>query len=163
MVDVDDEIADLQIAQVREKRLGGGAAALRGAPLFLEDVGFGVDLQAASGSRKPRDRWPTADQHRRIPRVVGALDRNGEDVVFLQQLDGPLGAARRGGDEQRRLAVLAQPPDLGDPVGDAAVQLDRRLTADVKRGPVFPAGLPRARAAPARCSWQAASQRSSTR
>ena len=117
MVDVDDEIADLQVAQVREERLGRGAAALRRAALFLEDVGFGVDLQARvrqpEAARQPADRH----EHRRIPRVLGALDRHREDVVFLEQLDGALGPARRRGDEQRRLAAVAQLADLGDPVG----------------------------------------------
>ena len=54
-----------------------------------------------------------------------------EHVVFLEQLDGAFGPARGRRDEQRRLAAVAEPADLGDPVGDASVQFDRRLTADV--------------------------------
>ena len=129
VVDVDDEVADLQVAQVRQKRLRGRSAPLGRAALFFEDVGFGVDLQAGVGqpeaARQPADR----DQHRRVPRVLGAIDRHREDVVFLQQLDGPFGAARRRRDEQRGVAVVAQPADLGDPVGHPAVQLDGRLTS----------------------------------
>ena len=130
VIDVDDEIADLQIAQVGEKRLGRRPAPLRRAPLLLEDVGFGVDLQAGVGQPEAARQPADGHQHRGVPRVVGALDRNGEHVVLLEQLDRALGAARRRGDEQRRLAVVAQAPDLGDPVGDAAVHLDGRLAAD---------------------------------
>ena len=47
VIDVDDQIADLEIAQVGEER--GGRRALLAcaglAPLFVEDIGFGVDLE----------------------------------------------------------------------------------------------------------------------
>ena len=115
MVDVDDEVADLQVAQVREERLGRRAPPLGRAPLFLEDVGLGVDLQAGVGQPEAARQRADRDQHRRVARVLGALDRHREDVVFLQQLDRPLGAARRRGDEQRRLAVVAQPADARRP------------------------------------------------
>ena len=109
------------------------AAPLRRAPLFLEDVGLGVDLQAGVGQAEAARERADRDEHGRVARVFGALDRHREDVVFLEQLDGPLGAARRRRHEQRRLAVVAKTADFGDPVGDAALQLDRRLAADVAR------------------------------
>ena len=104
VVDVDDEIADLEIAQIGEERLRRRPAPLGRAALFLEDVGLGVDLQA--GVRQPEAARQAADrdQHRGVPRVLGALDGNREDVVLLEQLDRALGAAGRGGHEQRRLA-----------------------------------------------------------
>ena len=115
VVDVDDEVADLEVAQVGEKRLRRRPAPLGRAALFLEDVGFGVDLQAGVRQTEPARQRADRDEHRGVPRVLGALDRDREDVVFLEQLDRPLGAARRRGDKQRRLAGVAQPPDLGRP------------------------------------------------
>ena len=93
MIDVDDEIADLQVAQIRQERLGRRATPIGRAPLLVEDVRFGVDLQP--GVRQPESPRQIArgDQHRRVSRIVGPLDRNGEDVVFLEQLDRPLGTA----------------------------------------------------------------------
>ena len=105
VIDVDDEIADLQIAQVGEERLGRRPAALRRAALLFEDIGLGVDLQAGVGQPEAARQRADRDQHRGVARVLGAIDRHREDVVFLEQLDRPLGAARRRGDEQRRLAA----------------------------------------------------------
>ena len=45
MIDVDDEVADLQIAEVGQERARRGAPALVNLPLFLEDVGLRPDLQ----------------------------------------------------------------------------------------------------------------------
>ena len=69
-------------------------------------------------------------------RVFGALDRHRDDVVFLQDFDGPLGAAVAVRDEQDRVASLARLPDVGDPVVDTAAKLHRRLTAETWRTPL---------------------------
>ncbi len=45
VIHVDHEIADLEVAQVREKGLRQVAALFGSAPLFLEDVGLRIDLQ----------------------------------------------------------------------------------------------------------------------
>ena len=131
VIDVHDEVAHLQVAQVREKRLGRRAPALRRAPVFFEDVGLGVDVERrvrqAEAAGQPADR----NQHRRIAGIVGALDRHREQVVLLQQLDRSLGAACRGGDKQRRLVLFAVAADLGHPIRHPATQLDRRLASDV--------------------------------
>ena len=91
-------------------------------------------------------------------RVVGAIDRNGEDLVFLEQLDGAFRAARRRRHEQRRLVFVPKRPDLGDPIAEAAVHGQRRLTSHVRgrKGRRRPgAGLRRivveAERRPARC------------
>ena len=59
----------------------------------------------------------------RLPGLVRTLDCNGEDVVFLEQLDRPFGAAWRRRDKQRRLTVFPQLANLGHPVGETAVEL----------------------------------------
>ncbi len=133
VVDVDDEIADLEVAKIGEERLRRRSPPLGRAAVFFEDVRLGVNLQPgvrqAESTRQAADRH----QHRRVTGILGALDRNREDVVFLQQLDGPFGAARRGRHEQRGFAVLAAPADIGDPVGDPAFSSTRRLALDRRR------------------------------
>ena len=60
VVDVDDEVADLQVAEVGQERAGRRLAALVDLALLLEDVGLGPELELGLGRRKPRDRWPVA-------------------------------------------------------------------------------------------------------
>ena len=96
---------DLQIAQIGQKRLASPTAAARARaapprrrPPRRRSAG------RASGRRKPRESGADGHQHRGVARIFGALHRNREHVVFLEQLDGPLGAARRCGHEQHRVA-----------------------------------------------------------
>ena len=114
VIDVDDEIADLQIAQVRQKRLGGRFPPLGRAPLLLEDVGLGVDLQA--GVRQPeaageRRRWRRARprtarlrrdrrarRRRRIPSAARSSARRGPASPRRRASSVP----RRAGGESRR-------------------------------------------------------------
>ena len=123
VIDVDDEIADLEIAQVGEER-GGRRSLLAGAgraALFLEDVGLGVDLQglrlgtwvlgllAGTRRRKPFDSQPSATST--APRHVAGVRRHHRaDVVVPQQFNGALGAAVRAGDEHDVIAVRPAPP-----------------------------------------------------
>ena len=133
VIDVHDEIADLEIAQIGEERLRDRAPLVGRATLFLEDVGLGVDLQAGVRQPKPPRQRAERHEHGRVPRIVGTVDLNGQHVVFLEQLDRALGPARRRGDEDGRLACLAQLPDCGHEVSDAAMQLDGGLAGDVMR------------------------------
>ena len=128
VIHVHHEIADLEVAEVGEERLGDARAALAGVALLVEDVALDVDLQRRhrpAGTRATRA--PTADEHRRRVRVLGALHRHGHDVVLAQNLDHPLGAARALGDEEHGVAALARLAHVGHPVADAAVELQRRL------------------------------------
>ena len=65
VVDVHDEIADLEIAEVGQERAGRRAAALVDLPLFLEDVGLGPELQRGLGQPEPAREVADADEHRR--------------------------------------------------------------------------------------------------
>ena len=134
VIHVNDEVADLQIAQIREERLGRRSPSFGRPAVFFEDVGLGEQLQARLRQPESPRQAPERDQHGRVPRIVGAIGLNGEDVVLLQQLDRPLGAARRRRHEHRRLAGLAQPPDLRHEIAHPAVQFDRRLAGDVVGG-----------------------------
>ncbi len=64
-------------------------------------------------------------------RILGSLDGNGEDVVLLQDFDGTLGTPVTVGDEQHRVAPFTGLSHVRDPVVHAAVELHRRLHADV--------------------------------
>ena len=145
MIDVDDQVAGLEIPQVRQKRLGGRLPPLWSAPILLEDVGLGINLE--SGVRQPEPAGEPADghEHGRVPRVFRTIDGNGEDVVLLQQLDRALGPARRRGDEQDRLSLVAEPSNLGNPIGNPALQLDGGLAANVSRFARSPATARRRR------------------
>ena len=133
VIDVDDQVADLQVAQVREKSLAGRSSALRRTALFLEDVGFGVDVQSGVGQPEAAREMADRDQDRCVTRVLGPLHGHGEQVVLFQQLDRPFGPAWRRGDEQRRFAFAAKPPNLRHPIRHAAVHLHARLTSNVER------------------------------
>ena len=63
--------------------------------------------------------------------VFRALDRNGNEVVLLKDLDRALGAAGAVGDEQHGVAAFARAAQIGDPVAGATAELDCRLTGDV--------------------------------
>jgi hypothetical protein len=59
---MDDEVADLEIAQVGEERLGRRAPPFGGAAFFLEDVGLGVNLE--TGVRQAEAARQRADSAR---------------------------------------------------------------------------------------------------
>jgi hypothetical protein len=61
------------------------------------------------------------------------LDRQRGEIVFLQQLDRPLSASARGGDEQHGLVLITRAAQLADPVRNAPMELTHRLTGDVHR------------------------------
>ena len=133
VVDVDDEVAGLEVAEVRQERARRRLAALVDFPLFLEDVGLGPELELCFRQPEAAAEMPDADQDGRRVRVLGALHRRGVDLVVGEELNRPLGAARRVRDEDHRVAALAAAADLLDPVLHAPGELDRRLTADVDR------------------------------
>ena len=134
VVDVDDAVPRLQVAEVGEERPGGVGPALAHPPFFVEDVGLGEDLQARVGQAEPAGELPRRHQQGRPVGLVGAVDGEGGEVVVGEQLDDPLGPAGGPRDEERRVAALAAPGDLGRPVADPPVHLDDRLARHVVRG-----------------------------
>ena len=71
VIDVDDEVADLQIAQVGQKGLRQVAAFFRRTPLFLEDVSLGIHLQRRGAEPEPTRQRADATRPPRV-RVLGA-------------------------------------------------------------------------------------------
>ena len=133
VIDVDDEIADLQVTEIGEERGGRGAPALVNLPVLFEDVGLRPELETGLGQPEAAREVTGPDQHAGPVGVFGALDRHGEDVVVGEHFDGSLGAARGVGDEKDGVAALATATDFRGPILHAAVELHRRLTGHVAR------------------------------
>ncbi len=133
VVDVDDEVAGLEVAEVGQERPRRRLAALVDLALFFEDVGLGPELELGLGQAEAAAQVADADEHRRRVRVARMFHRHGEDLVVGQELDRALGPAGRVRDEDHRVAALAAAPDFLDPVLHPPGELDRRLTPDVDR------------------------------
>src|SRR5688572_3720391 len=132
VVDVDDEVADFEVAEVGEEGARGGAPPfVRGLTLLFEDVRLGPDLQPRSREPEAFGEMSVRDENRCRPRVFGTIHRNSEDFVFGEEFDGPFGATVRVGNEEDDLAALTRAPDLGDPVADPSAEVLRRLRRDV--------------------------------
>ena len=95
VVDVNDVVADLEVAQIREEGRGQRslAAGRRPPPFLLEDVGLGVELQ---GRGRPAEAAWTGTLRRRAPRPrrVRRLARRGARESRSRAAVPP--SARRG-------------------------------------------------------------------
>ena len=132
VVDVHDEVADFEIAQIGEERARGRPASLlRPAALLFEDVGLGVYRQLAVRQAETAGQVPDGDEQRREVRVLGAIGRRGDDLVVACELDHPLGASGGGRHEDRLFAVAATLPQRVDEVLDTSLELGHDLTAHV--------------------------------
>ncbi len=60
-------------------------------------------------------------------RILGVLDGDCDDLVFLENFDRPLRPAVAVGNKQHRVTAFARLADLGDPVVDTPVKLHRGL------------------------------------
>jgi hypothetical protein len=124
---VHDQIADLQLAEIREKRPGDTRAGAWCVPLLLEDIGFRVDLQARLGQPESTTEAAHGNEHRSEVRLLGMLDRHRHELVFPQNLDRPLRTASTARDKEHLFAAGTGRTYVGDPIGDAAPKLDDRL------------------------------------
>ena len=137
VVHVDDQVADLQVAQVREEGLGDAGSPLDRVALLVEDVALDVDLQAGIDQAETAGHGAHAHEHRRDVGVLGAVHGHGQQLVLAQDLDDAFGAALALGQEQHLVAALAGPPHVGHPLVDPAVELGGGLAAhlaDARRG-----------------------------
>ena len=108
VIDVHDQIAGFQIAQVREECRGQRAfARRRGAPpLFLEDVGFGVDAERRVGQPESTREQPFGDDDGALDALVRGRREQRAELVVVQQLHGSLGTPMRAGDEKNAVAAV---------------------------------------------------------
>ena len=134
VIDVDDVVADLEIAQVGEERRRQRSLAARRRPPRAPPRRRRFRRRPAAPPRAAGTRCdssPSATSTAPSTRSSALAGEERADVVVVQQFHGALGAAVRAGDEQDRFAALARLPDVGDPVGDAAAKLLRRLRRDM--------------------------------
>ncbi len=94
VVDMDDEVAGLEVAEVGQERARRRLAALVNLAFFLEDVGLGPELELGFRQAEAAAQMADADEHGRGVRVLGTLHRHGEDLVVGEELNRALGAAR---------------------------------------------------------------------
>src|SRR5262249_3226743 len=87
---VHDEVSGFQVAEVREERSRRRPAPFVDAALFLENVGFGPELQLSVWKPESAAQMADAYEQRGGVRFLAALDRNGKDLVVRQQLDRSL-------------------------------------------------------------------------
>ena len=142
VVDVDDEVADLEVAQVGEERRRQRSLARRAAAMavLLEDVGFGVERDRRLRQPEAAAQRAHRHQHRARRHLAGAGGQFGAHVVVGQHLDGALGAAGRLGDEHDRVAAGATLAHFVHPVGDAAVEALAGLRGHVPQRRVLQSG-----------------------
>ncbi len=134
VVHVDDEIAHLQVAQVREEGRRRGFLARRTAPLpiVVEEIGLGVDGDAAAREADAVREAADRHEHGAGAQLARARRRFRAYVVVLEHLERALGAAGRVGHEDDGVTGVAAFAQLGDPVGDAAAEVCDRLRGHVR-------------------------------
>ncbi len=136
MIHVDDEVAHLEIAEIREERSGDRAmsvtTALHLRALFLEDVRLRDDLQIRRGQAKPFGELADGDENRHVEQFVGAIQQHAAQVVLREQLHRPLRTPFGGRHEKDAVTALAGTTHLRDPFLNAAAKLHGRLTRNVE-------------------------------
>ena len=144
---MDDEVANLQVAEIGQERLRGRAALFVGVPFLVEDVGLGPELQAGSGQAEPLGQVADRYQHGRRVGVLAAFDRRRRYLVVGRAARR---RARRGPANARRKRRSRRPGGRS-----AALRPSR------ERGPRTPSPAASRRAAPRlRCPASASRARS---
>ena len=124
VVDVHDVVADLEVAQIGEEDAGRRAAAclLGGAALLLEDIGLGVDHEAAFGQAEAAGEVADRHEQRGLVRVFGRCGGHRNHVIVARQFEHALCPARRRRHEHRLLAGVLAALQLRDEVLHAAAE-----------------------------------------
>ena len=132
VVHVDDQIADLEIAEVRHERAGWPTAVAR-ARVVLPRTDPSRRRSRRSAHRADETRamsWPVVTRTAALCRSSASAAHTTETVVG-EQLDRSLCAAGRRRHEHDVVSARARLADFVDPVGNPAVILDRRAAGDV--------------------------------
>ncbi len=131
VIDVHDEVANLEIAEVREERPRGRLPAVMCLPLLFEDVRLGPQLQASLRESEALRQIARADEHRGALHIFGTFDGNGQHVVVPEELHRSLAHPGRVRHQDDGVATLARAPDVRHPVLNPAAELDSGLAGDV--------------------------------
>ena len=131
VIDVDDQVARLQVAEIREEGRRGRAPALVCPPLFIENVGLRPELERRLRKAKTLRQMADGDEHGPGRGVFATLDGRRRDLVVGQELDDPLGPALGVSDKDLGFPALARLPKLADPIRHPTGELHRRLRCDV--------------------------------
>ena len=133
VVDVYDRIADLQIAKIGQKRSRDRAPAFMRSALLVEDVGLGVELQRRIREAEAARELASRYHNGAWPCLLAALDKRGWQLVVHRQLDDPLGAPRRRGNDHGGIAPFERTACVRHPVAKSAPEFHRRLAGDMTR------------------------------
>ncbi len=135
VIDVDHVVADLQIPKIGDEDLGSRSPplGLGGPALLLEHIGFGKDGEAAFRQPEPAIEMADRDEQRGRVCVLGAERGRGDDLIFLGELEQPLGTAWRRGYEDGDVSGASPVANRGKEVLQATLELRDRLAAHFVR------------------------------
>ena len=163
VVHVHDQVANLQVPEIREERARRRSPALVDPAFLLEEIRLGEDQQRALRQVEAARELSGRDEHGGARKVVGRADGTRPDLVVGEKLDGALGAAGAGGDEDDGVAAVSGGANLVGPVADAAVVLERRhgrhvhgaraATVNLELADVVRSAQPARQVLPARRRW----------
>ena len=127
VVDMDDVITHLEIAQVREEGTRDRSPLVDDPRFLVEQVGLGVDLEA--GFRQPEAARELTGGHQQRCCLcdLGTVNLDRGEAMLAQELGDPLRAPRRGGHEQLGFPARATVPHLTHPIAEPPVEGQRRL------------------------------------
>src|SRR5688572_6922365 len=131
MIDMDDEVANLEVSKIREKSSRKIASLLGGSALFLETIRLRVNLKAGLLEPEALRQTPACHQYGGGMCIFGSFYRNSDDVVVTKQFDRAFRAPGAFRNDNDRGPALPRASYVRHPIADAAVKLHGRLTGHV--------------------------------